>query len=661
MLMTMRWLRWTVGLSLLAAFLVVMPADNVRADCFEDEEYAEAVKQAEDQWKAVRQTMQDGVSRYEEFLKNYEKYKNIVFSQDMEKSIILVKRIFGMSNATEQQAKDMVWKLRDQFNRLDKAGLKGKLQSAIGQLKKADKIAGELENTYQFAQKFDPANAKDNPTYGLKLIGNTLADGAKKIEAVPLVGKVLGPWFSAYAEATQAFVGALDRLTAKIKDFRQGSLCAQFGKNTDARAAFDAATQTARYRGEDCLTYFPVAHFPRLRGMAFRGQDNYYLFNPVGCRGYFAPAGNTDKVYRWHALLLSPRALDPAWLADRARSLTTEVEQRARRHYRLFQDLHNHLDDGWALIEELVLTGDVAYYAALPEETFVANYIIDDQHNKRIDDVLNDYQNHVLAEGRVFGRDHDGERPLGGAQVVFRLQGKAYRTQTDLNGRYQLLMKGQAANRMTIEATAVGYEPYRADGAIPGPTILGNDIFLVGIAPAGDSDADDQDGDEEVPAFITRSKPQPSETEPAPETDDGPDDVRAVATETETVGFNGVVLERIINEDSLTVVRRVDGEDKMLTGKAAVDVLLKEGYLQQVKGIGLVATERFERFMQEGSPGKRGISTEDLGKIKNASRSAKWDLTLNGRRCYPQNLITPTPEEYRHYSRCDKLAKDLGF
>ena len=198
MLMTMRWLRIAVGMSLLATFIFAPSTDKVWAGCFDDEEYAEAVKQTEDQWQAVRQTMQDSVAKYDEFLTNYEKYRNIIFSQDMEKSIIMVKRVFGLSKATEKEAKDMVWKLRDQFNRLDKAGLKSKLKGAIGNLKKADKIAGEMENAYQFAKKFDPRNAKDNPTYGLKLIGDTLAEGAKKVETVPLVGQVLGPWFRAY-------------------------------------------------------------------------------------------------------------------------------------------------------------------------------------------------------------------------------------------------------------------------------------------------------------------------------------------------------------------------------------------------------------------------------------------------------------------------------
>ncbi len=475
---TKRWSQLLLVVSMLTlASLLIMSASS-RADCFEDKEYQEALKQTEEQWEAFRKTMQEGASEFEGFVKKYQEYEDIVFSQDMEKSIRLVKRVFDLEDATEQQAKDMLRKVRDQFNQLDAGGIKTKLTGVTEKLKAADKIAGEMENAYQFAKKFDPAHAKDNPTYGLKLIGNILTDGAKKMETVPLVGQILGPWLNAYAQATEAFVGALDRLTKKMQEFRQGSLCTHFGTNTDAMGAFEQAASSSGYSGEDCLTYFPTAKFPRLRGLAYEGQENYFLFSAVGCRGYFAPIGNTDKVYLWHSLLLQPRALDPDWLANRARSLSAEVEQRARRYYSLINGLHTRSDNGWLIVEALALEGEVAFYGKLDEETFVANYIIDESHHTTIEGIIEQYERYVYAEGTVYG-DKDGQRQaVQGAQVSITLAGRPFSTTTNSSGQYQLLMEGQPGARVLIEVSADDYQTYRTDGAMPTKVVLGMNFTL---------------------------------------------------------------------------------------------------------------------------------------------------------------------------------------
>lgn len=474
---TTRLSRLLLLLAVTALSAMLFSPGVANADCFEDEEYAEALKQTEDQWQAVRTSMKEGKAELESFAKKYQEYEDIVFSQDMEKSIRLAKRVFKMEDATEQQIKQKLSQVRDQFNKMDAAGLKTKLASVIEKLRIADTIAFEVNNAYQFAKKFDPAHAKDNPTYGLKLIGNILTDGAKKMETVPLVGQILGPWMKAYGDATQAFVGALDRLTKKMKDFRQGSLCTHFGTNTDAMGAFEEAA-TGQYAGEDCLTYFPSSRFPRLRGMAYQGQDNYFLFSPVGCRGYFSPTGSTEKVYDWHSLLLEPRALDPDWLANRARSLKSDVEKRAREYYTLFSGLYNRSNNGWLIIEALALEGEVEFYGKLDEETFVANYIIDDSHHNRIEGIVEQYNKYVYAEGTVYAIEGGEKKTVSNASVSITIAGRPFSTTSGGNGQYQLLMEGQPGASVEIEVSADGYETYTTDGGMPSKVVLGMNFTL---------------------------------------------------------------------------------------------------------------------------------------------------------------------------------------
>ena len=176
---------------------------------------------------------------------------------------------------------------------------------------------------------------------------------------------------------------------------------------------------------------------------------------------------------------------------------------------------------------------------------------------------------------------------------------------------------------------------------------------------------DEQGLEEEVPIFIARSRPPKPDTDAqlAKDKTNGPDSIKAVATDTEDLTINGVKLVLITNPDSLTIIRRVNGEDKIISGKAAVEQLIKEGYLQRVDKIGLVATERFERFMSGGYKAKRGLDPQDLKKITTITdkRNTRLKLRLNGKPCYPQNWINPTPEEWRHYMDCNKKVRELGL
>lgn len=444
---------------------VLLPVTTAVAD----DEYAEALKQTEEEFHAVRTTVQETKKEFDDFVTKYQEYEDAVFSQDPEKGIELARRLFKLDKNQTEAAKEKLGQLREMFNTLDKNGLKSKLKKASERLEFADKIMGDVDNVWQFSKKFDPAHAKDNPTYGLRLIGELLTEGADKMGKVPLVGQILGPWIKAYGEVAGDFANALDRLGKKIESFRGGSLCGQQGYKQDQQAAFEEENPG----GEDCLTYFAYGGFPRLRGEAYEGNKKYFLFDPSNDRGYFCPTGTTDKVYKWHGLLLEMRALDCDWLASRSNSLKPEVEKRAREYYRLFSGWRFKSGEGWQLIEALGLFEDAYYYGRLDEETFVANYILDKKHNGEIKKIMEEYDRYVLLAGTVYEVTADGKQSSQGASVDTKLDGKSHSTTTDSDGGWQLLMEGKVGASIEQVFTKEGFDKARQTGKMHKKVITG--------------------------------------------------------------------------------------------------------------------------------------------------------------------------------------------
>ncbi len=466
---------------LLVAFYLIIACIGTPApaSCPIDKEYKEALQQTEDEFNAFRETLQQGSGKLEEFEGKYQEYEDIIFSQDMEKGIKLACEIFGCDPKDRATAKKYLSDMRETFNTLDKGGVKSKMKLAARRMKKADKVAGEVEGAYEFAKKFDPENAKENPTYGLRLIGDILTESADKMNKIPLVGRILGDWLKAYGEVAGDFANALDRLSAKIKVFRQGALCAQSGLLMEEQNAFRKAQQDGgAYGGQDCLTYFAVDKFQRLRGSVFEGQGNYFLFDPETCRGYFSPIGNTDLVYDWHAMLVKPRRLTADWLSNRARSLNDQLIQEARSNASLIIGLGDQTNKGWVIIEALKLFSRIQYFASLGEDVIVANDVIDKDIHDEILQIVSKYNEYVYASGTVNGSEGGEKKPLAGASVVFNLAGKNFSASTNQEGQYELLMKGEVGASVEISVSKEGFDTYKTSGKMPEKVVLGYDFSL---------------------------------------------------------------------------------------------------------------------------------------------------------------------------------------
>ena len=436
-----------------------------------DDEFNEAVQQTEDEWKAVRTTMQEGKGKFDDFHKKFKEYKEAVFSDSPEKGLELAQRLFNLDKTQTVAAQDKVDQLREMFNEVDKAGLTEKLKAASGYLEKADKYAGEVENLWEFTKKFDPEHAKDNPTYGLRLIGTLLTESAGKLEKIPLVGQILGAWIKAYGEVAGDFANALDRLTKKIDDFRGGSLCGQSGKRQDQQEAFKTAG------GANCLTYFASGIFPRMRGETYEGNTDYFLYDPATKKGYIS-SKEAETVYRWHERLLEPKPLDPDWLATRANKLTPEIKTEAREHYVLFSGWKNKSDPGWIIIDKRNLSTEAYFYGRLDEITFMANYILVDKHHAAINKVIKEYEKWVLVRGTVYEEEDDNSRRSSGAKVEFTVRGKTETETTEDDGNYEILIKGKVNDAIHEKVSKADFDTIERDGRIPQKVTSGLDYTL---------------------------------------------------------------------------------------------------------------------------------------------------------------------------------------
>lgn len=460
-------------------FLLMLSSGAAFGDCPIDEEYAEAMQQTEDEFNAFQQTMEQGSAKLKNMKEEYQKWEDAVFSQNPEKGIQLAKKLFNLTDDQTDEAKKKVWALRDMFNQLDANGLKTKLESAVETMEKANGIAKEVQGVWQFARKFNPANAKDKPTYGLRMIGDILKEGSDKMKSVPLVGQILGHWVGAYAEVTGDFANALDRLSKKIQDFRQGALCGQSGVWMEAQQAFFKAQREApQYGGEDCLTYFSVQQFPRIHGMVFAGNANYFLYDPPTCRGYFSPKGMTEQVYDWFEMLIRPRRMTADWLANRSRSIKPETIERARRYAALFVGWANRTDKGWELIEKLGRLADAEELAEIGEEPFVANYLLDDDFHQSVEAIIKVYDEHVFAAGTVREEEGGEEKAASGAQVTFVLDGQTATATTDAGGQYEVVMTGKVGGSVEVTVSKPGFDEIKRTGSWPEKVVLGYNFTL---------------------------------------------------------------------------------------------------------------------------------------------------------------------------------------
>ncbi len=222
--------------------------------------------------------------------------------------------LWALFKSDPRKAFDYMYDVSALERQLRQQGVFDALGKIQGYLKKGEgyiKTAGEL---VQFVRLFDPtAEASDAPTASLKRLKGVLEKTKAVADKVPGIGHLL----DFYIQATDAFVGALDRLDKQIKEVRQGSLCGQLGVDKDVQAAFGS-----RCPGCDCLTFFAIAEghplLKPIRGWQGTERPDVFLFLDSGHHALI-DGGSFGALYRYYAALRSSGVESNRGLVDAQR------------------------------------------------------------------------------------------------------------------------------------------------------------------------------------------------------------------------------------------------------------------------------------------------------------------------------------------------------
>ena len=189
----------------------------------------------------------------------------------------------------------------------------------------------------------------------------------------------------------------------------------------------------------------------------------------------------------------------------------------------------------------------------------------------------------------------------------------------------------------------------------------------------------DTSGDNDPPSFVSKtSGGDESHLEDNDEFGPQKDDyaIKAITFDTIEVEKDGKIFTRLTSSDNATVIIRMRGRDHIIDGAEAVNLLIEKGYLHHVAGVGLVTTSRYAAFFDEDNIADQSVKIDAQTKQTSGGailkkrmvdgrevqyhRNADGVLSINGRRCWPRNYMTPSLEDRRFYGMCDKLEKQLG-
>ena len=126
------------------------------------------------------------------------------------------------------------------------------------------------------------------------------------------------------------------------------------------------------------------------------------------------------------------------------------------------------------------------------------------------------------------------------------------------------------------------------------------------IPPIG-QDIDEKDKDKEPerePEVVVKPPdlseppvPEPQDEKPQAKKPTTDYEIVAVNADTEELTHRNTKLVRLRNDSSATIIIRVAGKDSFLGGKDAVSRLIEKGYFYRLQGVGIVATTKYDNFL----------------------------------------------------------------
>ena len=134
--------------------------------------------------------------------------------------------LWSLFKKDPRKAFDYMYNLSASERYFRKSGVFDKLKAAQAYMEKGSAYLKSAGDMVEFVTLFDPTRTdEDAPTASLKRIKGVLEYSKKFTDKIPALGSLI----DFYAEACDAFAGALDRLDKKLREARQGALCGQLG------------------------------------------------------------------------------------------------------------------------------------------------------------------------------------------------------------------------------------------------------------------------------------------------------------------------------------------------------------------------------------------------------------------------------------------------
>lgn len=414
----------------------------------------EEMAQFKQDFESVKGMIDDAKGKTEtlmEKLEAFEKYMKEGASKDIKKAA----KVFNLSAGTEKELKNKVAEIR---YALVKSGLSGKLENTLKKLEKASGYAKGASDVFEFAEKWDPKNARKKPTGGLRRIAEILESVSDIAEPFPLIKQIVG----AYAEISSAFADKLDQLEETLKKFRQGNLCAVSSMYKKEQACFSAAKFD-----DDCASFFEWEMFPELRPATVFEHAEYkkYFFYYNGECAIFN-GGYFDQCYKYSLLLFDEGEKPDEYFASQFGSRmknwgekqTKLIEEANKTYTGLLKLKYDTVKPIFKFLgyvnEDHAFDAPYDGYAKMDAELFTSHYLFKPQVRTDMQKLRDDYESHVFWYGSI--QDFDNSKAklsnltvsIDGTPAVLK------------EGKYYAVVKKNASGAYRFQAQADGYDKF---------------------------------------------------------------------------------------------------------------------------------------------------------------------------------------------------------
>ncbi|WP_412852113.1 hypothetical protein [Ectothiorhodospira shaposhnikovii] len=376
----------------------------------------------------------------------------------------------------------------------------------------------------EFVKLFDPTSSNPEvPTESLRRIRDVLTYSKKFTDKVPALNAMI----DFYVEATDAFIGALDRLDAQIAQARQGALCGQMGRDKAVQRAFEASC------GSNCNCAAFLAEDDQYPGLSpirvWQGvEDNSHFIYLDERMHALVDGGSFAILYAYYRALQGSteerhrNMVTPERLVSIAMAMTRPITQQHQTFSRYFEIVDGPGSDEFQKVLERTGKTDGQRLTAQDgtsyllrsgrRDEFAALNFFSQPFRSLISQWVEAHQHQIVIPGQVTSTAHDV--PL--ADVVVRIDGQTQPLECTRSGcRFSAVVTRRTP--FTLHATAKDHKPFERDHVEAYGTLTALPIRLEPDRPPEDS-----------PPSATQPAPRPASPQPAAATT--PDDTVAAPT-----------------------------------------------------------------------------------------------------------------------------------